>query len=714
LVPSSASGIESSVARETPSDSAVAPLWRVGVYVVAAYLLGSWISYEFLHASSAGAVMFPPAGVSFAALALTNKRQWPFLLLLVGTANLVIDLAQGQRVELALGFAVANTIEPLLGATLFRRHLNVRVQRRRDLLGFIATGVLAGPFAGALIGATTIAIGFNQRWIGAFFPFWSGDGLGALTVGGAVLAWTARPPNHRTTTITNILLVIGATAGLTVIGFWPSSVPLVYLPMPLLFFLALRSGAPLLTIAGLSTALTANLMSAAGHGPWGAVGPTARLGISTLQLFLVVALVAGWLLYVEVAEQQLARREANTESLARFRAEWLQKLSANLAIATTSEAICRAVIEHGISPVADRGVVGVVSVDGRELITFASKDFPGDLAAKYRRLPLASVTQITSAARLGRIEVARNRDDLQRNFPETLHSYLATNTYSSISVPARSGDRVVGALAFGYDSEDRCDEAVGAAQLVGDLFGQALDRAQHYEREHETALELQRSLLPVVPATMGAVAIATLYQPAELRSEVGGDWYDVFPLPHGRIGFAVGDVVGHDLQAAIAMFRVQMALRVIAADATGPTAVLEQLSAMTGSIPGAIMTTVGYGDYDPITRNMRYACAGHVPFLLRTDSTDYLWGGRSAPLGIDVGPRPESELTVPPGSVLVGFTDGLIERRAETIHDGLRRLADTIRHMNITNLDDLCESLLLAMAVSEAQDDTAILCLRFD
>jgi integral membrane sensor domain MASE1 len=699
-----------------PSRAAFRVFWPLGVAIAIVYAAGSWVAYEFFHASSAGAVLFPPAGVSFAALVVSPRSRWPGVLCVIASAEFLVDLAQGQRLRLVLGFVLANTAEPFFGALLFRRHFDAHLVRRRDLLGFICTGAVAGPFVGALIGGTTISVGFHQGWVGAFLPFWSGDGLGVLTVGGAVLAWRAHAPQNLRKMIPLYACVVASTVAATIVGFWPSSVPFVYLPMPVLFLIAFRYGPAVVSVAGLAMSLTANVMSAAGHGPWGVVGPTARLGISTLQAFLAIALVAAWLLCVEVAEQQAARYAIQIESAARRKAETLQRVTANLATATTTAEICRVVVEDAVRLIADRGVVGVVTRNGLEMLTLASTDFPNEVASKYQRLPVTAATHITQAARLGRIEVAETLDDLVRDFPETIDSYSATGTRCCLSVPARSGNRIVGALAFGFDREHSCDtETVGFAQMLGDLFGQAIDRTQQYEREYETAHQLQRSLLPLIAPHMMGVRIATRYQPAERRHEIGGDWYDMFELPRGRVGFAVGDVVGHDLEAAVAMSRLQTALRVVALTAPGPSAVLEHLSGVSSSIPGAPMTTVSYGEYDPVSRHLRYASAGHMPFLLRTESsTAYLWGGRSAPLGVDSKVRHESEINVPIDSVLLGFTDGLVERSGESVTDGLERLADVVGVLETESVDAFCDSLLDAMVLTEARDDTAILVLRFE
>jgi integral membrane sensor domain MASE1 len=681
-----------------------------------AYGAGSLISYAFFHASSAGAVLFPPAGVSFAALVLTDKRRWVWVIAAVAITELLVDLSQGQSIHVVWGFVLANTIEPLVGATLFRRYFNeFDLGRLRNLLGFIGFGVVAGPFVGALIGGTTISIGFHQGWLGAVLPFWAGDGLGVLTVGGVIL--TSRSPASLPRSARCVIFVLLGTAITTVVGFWPVSVPLAFLPIPLLCFLAFRYGAALVAIAGLSMALTANVMSAAGHGPWGAVGPTARLGISTLQLFVAIALIAAWLLALEVTDHERTRSGSRNAHAARSKAESLQTVTARLAQAVTVEGICRIVAEHGIKLVANHGVAGVLNANGSELQTWTTASFPMPLAAKYHRVPMSAICQITEAVRGGSVQIAETRDDLERWFPDTMDSYDATRTNSCMSVPARSGDQIVGALAFGFEGEGTIDaETIAFAQSLGDLAGQAIDRARRYEREYETAHRLQQALLPIIDSPLPGITAIARYRPADPHYEIGGDWYDVFALPGGRIGFAVGDVVGHDLEAAVAMSKLQSALRIIAATASCPSSVLDHMEDHVSSIPGADMTTVGYGDYDPNGRLLRYASAGHLPFLLHSDQgTAFLWEGRSPPLGVASNKRTQGELCVPHAAVLVGFTDGLIERRREPIDDGLGRLTALTSELHPgVDLTAWCESTIARLVGDDARDDAALLCIRFD
>src|SRR5688500_3595973 len=159
--------------------------------VALGYAGGSLVSFLLFGAGSLGAVLFPPAGVTLAALLLTPRRQWALVLVTAGLVEAGMDLANGLPAAPVPGFVLANTLEPLVGATLVRRSGPLDLGRRRDLGRFVGGGVLAGPLVGALVGATTIALALDGSWLDAFVPFWAGDGLGALAVGGTALTWAA-------------------------------------------------------------------------------------------------------------------------------------------------------------------------------------------------------------------------------------------------------------------------------------------------------------------------------------------------------------------------------------------------------------------------------------------------------------------------------------------------------------------------------------------
>ncbi|MGY1640177.1 SpoIIE family protein phosphatase [Geodermatophilus sp. SYSU D00703] len=697
-----------------PHRSPPAP-WRLVLVVGTAYAVGSAVSFALFEASAIGAVFFPPAGVTFAALVLTEQRRWPWVLGTAAVVEAAVDLLFGLPAWSVAGFVLANVAEPLVGVLLLRRFVpRVDLRRRRDLGAFIGCGVVAGPVVGGLIGATTNDLALARDWFDAFFPFWAGDGLGVLTVAGTVLTWRDGDAWPSPGTTLRRALLLAVAAGVTVLAFWPTTVPLSYTTIALLVVYAVRWGVPLVTAAGLAVTLTANVMTAAGRGPWAPLAGAPNLEIASLQLFLAVAVLTAWLLAVEIGERQEARTVSERERAVRRRVEALQEVTAGLATAATSEAIAQVIVRRGIGLVADQGAVGVLTPDGARLRSWSTS--PADPAPAERDLPLDAPALIAVAACSGRPVRAQLPAPLRVTFPAGLAGEPYDDSHSALAVPARIGEVTVGALGFGFGSDAAVDEDVAAvATTLAELMAQALLRARLYERDHEAAHELQRAFLPALPEHLPGIDVAGCYRPADQEHDIGGDWYDVFPVAEGRTALVVGDVVGHDLPAAAAMGRLETALRVIAGGPhTGPRQVLEALDEACPAIPGAAFATLGYGEYDPHTCLLRYACAGHPPPLLVTDHrTRYLEGGRSTPLAVAAGPRAEAELTVPPGSMLVWYSDGLVERRGSDLDAGMGRLAEVAARIDG---DDpaVWRDVVMTELTGDGhlRDDVVLLCLR--
>ncbi len=383
------------------------------------------------------------------------------------------------------------------------------------------------------------------------------------------------------------------------------------------------------------------------------------------------------------AEAAAARDRAEAvsaqERAARLRLQALQAVTAGLATAATSEQIADVLTREGMGLVADHGVVALLDPDGSYLLTRATSDFPVSVALAYARIPVAQAdkTPVGRVALHGQRIMMASAQEIADRCPLVAASHALTGTSSLLAVPVRAADRTIGALGFGFRAAGPVSaDIVHVAETLAELTGQALARARRHEDDHAVAHRLQQALLPKVPAELPGVGIGVCYRPAGRGRDVGGDWYDAFTLPAGRIGFAVGDVVGHDLDAAVAMGHLQQLLRYVAMGGARPGEVLQALDQACPSVTGTDFATLGYAEYDPAASVITYACAGHPPPLLAAGGhVTYLNDGRSAPLGFKDGPRPEARLAVPPGAMLVWYSDGLIERRGEVVDLGLDRLA---------------------------------------
>jgi hypothetical protein len=238
-----------------------------------------------------------------------------------------------------------------------------------------------------------------------------------------------------------------------------------------------------------------------------------------------------------------------------------------------------------------------------------------------------------------------------------------------------------------------------------------------YAGEHQLAETLQRSLLPQLPDLPG-LDLAARYLASGSGQMVGGDWFDVFPVHGGRVGVAVGDVIGHDLAAASAMAQIRATLRAYAVDGDPPVTVVTRLDHLVDTFALTQLVTVMYGVLEPSaadgSRLFRWTNAGHLPPLLRHPSgrVEPLAGGDSVVIGAPIAAaHAQAERVVRPGSTLVLFTDGLVERPGGSLDDAMQRLADSVAQVD-GDADALCEHLIDQVSVPQLRDDIALLAVR--
>lgn len=246
----------------------------------------------------------------------------------------------------------------------------------------------------------------------------------------------------------------------------------------------------------------------------------------------------------------------------------------------------------------------------------------------------------------------------------------------------------------------------------------ATDAELNRRLEHQIALTLQKSLLPRHPAQNPSVSIAARYEAGSEAMIIGGDWYDVIELTDNRIGFTIGDVVGHGLEAATAMSKLRTAISVLANHFQSPSELLTNLDRYARGINHIDFATANYAILDTGTGLFTFASAGHPPMLLVTPAGDTMWleEGRSPPLhGEPVTTRPEASVHLEPGTLMIGYTDGLVERRSEDITAGLDRLQAVAVDIRSESVAEICDLLIAKMGVAQArEDDVVILVIRYD
>lgn len=239
------------------------------------------------------------------------------------------------------------------------------------------------------------------------------------------------------------------------------------------------------------------------------------------------------------------------------------------------------------------------------------------------------------------------------------------------------------------------------------------------EMQRELGIAVQELLLPAgVPADVrDTVQVAVRYRPASDVLRLGGDWYDVADLGHGRLAVAVGDVVGHGLRAAAVMGQLRSALSGLIVADVGPAAALKALDRVARHIPDAMASTAVKVVIDPNVDLAVYSSAGHLPpLILREDgAVDALDQGLGPPLAVTecVEARPLGTTTLASGDTLVLYTDGLVEHRGAALDRGIARLAAALRRHRDLDVEALADHLLGEVPTQSAlRDDIALVVLR--
>jgi PAS domain S-box-containing protein len=295
-------------------------------------------------------------------------------------------------------------------------------------------------------------------------------------------------------------------------------------------------------------------------------------------------------------------------------------------------------------------------------------------------------------------------------------SSLGPAISSLLAVPLVAGGRIVGCMHVGaLTRRDFDGETVDLLRLAADRASLAIARTRLYERERRIAQELQRSLLPSVLPTVPGVSLSARYLPGDNGSTVGGDWYDAIALPGGRVAVAIGDVVGRGIEAAATMGQMRSALRAILMQADDSAAMAERLNRFALGLGECVLTTVVLAVFEPATGRLRYTNAGHPPpLLVAAGGARFLDDVPSPPMGVMETPRyRQRKLQLEPGSTLLLYTDGLVERSTEVLDVGLDRLRDAVDATGArADVDALCERVLGALVDPAEVDDVTMIALH--
>ncbi|HEY2306401.1 MAG TPA: SpoIIE family protein phosphatase [Streptosporangiaceae bacterium] len=427
--------------------------------------------------------------------------------------------------------------------------------------------------------------------------------------------------------------------------------------------------------------------------------------------------------WVGASTDVTAQREAEemrgrlTEQLsaAALRTARLQQATSMLAEALTVEQVVEVITEVGRSAIgADRSAVALLDPERLRVHTVNAGGLPDSPGHPGGDIPLDIPSVVTLAITTRRPVLVENPDGLRRTFADVadLDLFLShTDERAWVGMPLLAAGSAIGALRFSFSRPRKItdEERVFLEALAGQC-ALALERASLFEREHTTAETLQRSLLPDRLPSVPGIILDARYLPVTRNMEIGGDWYDAFRLPDGRLAVAAGDVMGKGLSAAAGMGRVRNALRALALTDPRPAAVLAGLDRLfTATELDEQVTTVAYLVFDPVSGEGLAGNAGHPPPLLMSrDAPPRLdLGEAGTPLGW-ASPRQQYVFRLPPGHTAVLYSDGLVENRRRGLHSGLDELVAVAGQATPAVAEDpasLLEYLVDRMLTGYEQDD---------
>jgi serine phosphatase RsbU (regulator of sigma subunit)/PAS domain-containing protein len=421
------------------------------------------------------------------------------------------------------------------------------------------------------------------------------------------------------------------------------------------------------------------------------------------------------LYFANVTERRRHEEEkANAERAASERAVQIAELTGALAKAMTVQDVVKAVAER-ILPFSATGLVMQV-IEGNRLHNVG--------AAGHCRTPFDRLEGRPEAASDPRWESILTGKPV---FVSSLEQYRAHHEPAEPSSPAdkrgaaflplTASGQTFGVWVVTFDRPRHLtEEQRSLLTTISALVAQALERARLYDAEHTRSRELQRSLLPRELPDVSACTTAARYLPAEQDMDVGGDWYDVIPLSAGRVAIVIGDVMGHGLRQAATMGRLRTAVHTLAGLELPPDEIMSHLNDIVSELEEDSYATCAYVLYDSTSRTCQIVRAGHLPpAVVQPDGTVYFPGSvPDPPLGAAEPPFETLEVVVPEESLLVLYSDGLIESAMREIDRGMDSLAEILRTTDGEDLERLCDTLTTRLLPpgQPTTDDAALLVAR--
>lgn len=410
-----------------------------------------------------------------------------------------------------------------------------------------------------------------------------------------------------------------------------------------------------------------------------------------------------------------AREEVRLSSA---RSRLLLRASEALAGTSTVADVVAAVATLVSGDLAPAHVAVMFRDQSRERLDLVTNHpLPEGTPAHWSSTRLDSDHPAAVAVRTQRPVFLGDRAMLAGAYPELVGDVQRLGWHALVCAPLLGASTVLGTLRFAWDRPHDFD--TGERAVITTLAGYvtlALERARTLQARVDAARTLQQAMLPELPA-IAYLELAACYYPADAGEHVGGDWYDAVARPEHRLALVVGDVSGHDMNAAARMGQLRSMLRAFLVDRQEPpSALLRRLDTANLTLGDRTIATavVGYLDRDPDgTYQLQWSNAGHPPpVLLRPDGTVEALAGHDLLLGSRLlVSRRNQRLTLPPGATLLLHTDGLIETRTATIDDGSARLHHHLRRHITTPLPALLADIVSRVA-PDRDDDVAALAVR--
>ncbi|MEU5905788.1 GAF domain-containing SpoIIE family protein phosphatase [Micromonospora sp. NPDC047527] len=354
----------------------------------------------------------------------------------------------------------------------------------------------------------------------------------------------------------------------------------------------------------------------------------------------------------------------------------------------------------------DTAAILLLDVHARQLVATAAKGLEEEVRQAFR----------VSIGRgfAGRIALTRRPVIIEHVTAEQVVNpvLLQAGIKSLLGVPVLARGDLIGVLHVGTLTPRRfAPDDVRLLELVADRIGVA-NQARVHSLDQNAALALQRSLLPTELPKVPNLEMAARYVPGHV-SGVGGDWYDVFPLPSGWLGVVIGDVSGHGLQSAVVMGRIRSALRAYALVSDDPAEALTLLDRKVNHFETGSLSTALYAMISPDGATIKVSLAGHLrPVMVVPGQPAVLLSAKvDPPLGIGyrTPQRRSTGADFPPGAVLICYTDGLVERRDEPIDIGIARL---MAAAPVGPADTVCAAVMATLDTENPNDDIALLAIR--